>query len=349
MPSEQITIKDIARKLNVSPSTVSRALKDNPEIGIATRLAVQKLAAELNYQPNSIAQGLRRKKTFTIGVVVPEIIHYFFSSVISGIEEVANTSNYQVILCQSNERYAQEVLNMQTLANSHVDGILTSVAKETRDFTHIYSLHEKGIPVVFYDRSPAGHLSDSVLVDDFGGAYKATEHLLKNGGKKLIHFYGPQHVGIHSERLAGFMQAHMDLGFPTDKHSTIMADSYKLGYDAVLSLRKKGLHFDGIFAVNDITAVGVLKALKSLGIRVPDEVSVVGFGDDSPLTELVDPTLTSVIQPGFDMGNRAARLLLDRIDGKSTGLQQNIILPTILKIRQSSRLLSSALEISPQP
>jgi LacI family transcriptional regulator len=338
MSSEPITIKDIAKMLNVSPSTVSRALKDNPEIGITTRMAVKKLAEEFNYQPNTVAQGLRRKKTFTIGVVVPEIVHYFFSSVISGIEEIAYSNNYQVILCQSNERFDQEVMNLNTLAKSHVDGILISISKESRDFTHVYSMQEKGIPVVYYDRSPSEGLPvDSVLVDDFGGAYRATEHLLKSGCRNLAHFFGPMHVNIYAARLAGFRKAHEDLGVSIDENLIVPADNFRLGFDAVIGLCKQKLIFDGIFAVNDLTAVGALKALKSQGISIPQEVSVIGFGDDTMLSEMVDPTLSSVVQPGFEMGRRAMQLLLDRIEGTNTNPAQLIRLDTTLNIRQSSR------------
>jgi LacI family transcriptional regulator len=341
MSSEPTTIKDIAKMLNVSPSTVSRALKDNPEIGMTTRMAVKKLAEELNYQPNTVAQGLRRKKTFTIGVVVPEIVHYFFSSVISGIEEIAYSNNYQVILCQSNERFDQEVMNLNTLAKSRVDGILISISKESRDFTHVYSMQENGIPVVYYDRSPSEGLPiDSVLVDDFGGAYRATEHLLKSGCRKSAHFFGPLHVNIHAERLAGFRKAHKDFGVPIDENLIVPADNFRLGYDAVIALCKQKLPFNGIFAVNDLTAVGALKALKSQGITIPQEVSVVGFGDDTMLSEMVDPTLSSVVQPGFEMGRRAMQLLLDRIEGTDTDPAQLIRLDTTLNIRQSSRSIS---------
>jgi len=338
MSSEQVTLKDIAKLLNVSPATVSRALQDNPEIGLATRIAVKKLAEELHYQPNTIAQGLRRKKTFTIGVVVPEIVHYFFSSVISGIEEVAYENNYQVILCQSNERFDQEVMNLNTLAKSHVDGILISISKETRDFTHVLSMQEKGIPVVYYDRSPSEGLPvDSVLVDDIGGAYRATAHLINTGCRQLVHFFGPLHVNIHSERLAGFRKAHQDLGVPINEKLVVPADNFRLGYDMAIELCKKGLKFDGIFAVNDLTAVGALKALKSQGFIIPHQVSVVGFGDDTTLSEMVDPTLSSVVQPGFEMGRMAVQLLLERIEGPEAEPARIVKLETALNIRQSSR------------
>lgn len=336
MSAEQVTIKDIARRLNVSPSTVSRALRDNPEIGEATKIAVRKLAKEMNYQPNTLAMGLRQKKTFTIGVVVPEIVHYFFSSVISGIEDIAYDNNFQVILCQSNEKYHQEMMNIKTLSRSQVDGILISFSKETHDFAHLIDLGEKGIPVVCYDRASETLAFDSVVVDDFGGAYLATRHLIGEGCKRIAHFMGPLHLKIHSERCNGYLKAQDDFGMAISKELLIEADSFKLAYRAVHKLLDNGIIFDGIFAVNDLTAVGAMKALKAKGIRIPQEVAVVGFGDDTTLSEMVDPTLSSVSQPGFEMGKRATKLLIDKINGAENDSSQTICLNTHLRIRQSS-------------
>lgn len=335
MSSDRVTLKDIAKRLNVSPSTVSRALQNNPEIGEATRLAIRKLAEDLNYQPNAVALSLRKKKTFTIGVVVPEIVHYFFSSVISGIEDVAYESNYQVILCQSNEKFDHEVMNIRTLANSQVDGILISCSKETIDFTHIESIKDKGVPVVFYDRFNQSLHLDTVIVDDFRGAYQATEHLINIGCKRIAHFKGPLHMGIHVERMNGYMKALKDQGVTLDENLIVEADSFKLGYKAVNNFFDKGTEFDGIFAVNDLTAVGAMKAIKSKGLRIPDDVAIVGFGDDSTLSEMVDPPLTSVMQPGFEMGKKATKLLLNKINGNGN-IPQLIKLKTRLNIRQSS-------------
>lgn len=336
MSSEQVTIKDIARRLNVSPSTVSRALRDHPEIGEATKIAVRKLARELNYQPNTLAMGLRQKKSFTIGVVVPEIVHYFFSSVISGIEEIAYNHNFQVILCQSNEKYTQEMMNIKTLSMSQVDGILISFSKETHDFSHLLDLKEKGFPVVFYDRAVEALNFDSVEVDDFGGAYVATRHLIDEGCSRIAHFMGPLHLKIHSERCNGYKKAQKDMAIKLHDELMVEADSFKSAYRAVHKLLDQGIVFDGIFAVNDLTAVGAMKALKSKGIKIPTEVAVVGFGDDTTLSEMVDPTLSSVSQPGFEMGKRATKLLLDKINGVEEQLPKNISLDTHLRVRQSS-------------
>ena len=342
MSTEQVTIKDIAKRLNVAPSTVSRALRDNPEIGKATKEAVRKLAKELNYQPNSVAMSLREKKTYTIGVVVPEIVHYFFSSVISGIEEVVYDNKFQVILCQSNEKYEQERMNIKTLSRSRVDGILVSYAKETKLFDHFLALREKGMPIVFYDRSPQSLMFDNVIVDDFGGAYQATRHLIEEGCQRIAHFGGPLHLQIHSERYKGYRKALEEHNVIVDDDLVLEADNFKSAYKTVHKLLEKGVEFDGVFAINDLTAVGTMKGLKSKGLTIPDDVAVVGFGDDSTLTEMVDPPLTSVIQPGFEMGIKATQLLLDKINGKGCDEAQTVKLDTSLRIRKSSKRKSSA-------
>jgi len=336
MPPDQVTLKDIAKKLNVSPSTVSRALRDNPEIGAATKEAVRNLAEELNYQPNSVALSLRKRKTFTIGVIVPEIVHYFFSSVISGIEDVAYSNSYQVILCQSNEKYDHEVRNIKTLAQSQVDGILISYSKESMDFKHIEEIKNKGIPVVLYDRKIDTLNLPSVIVDDFGGAFEATKHLLERGCKNIVHFNGPLHVNIHAERFRGYKNALNSHGIKIDDNLIVEADNFKSAYKAVHKLYEKNIVFDGVFCVNDLTAVGSMKAIKSLDLHIPDDVAVVGFGDDSTLSEMVDPSLSSVIQPGFDMGKEATRLLLECIENKYSNKSNLLKLNTKLKIRESS-------------
>ncbi len=338
MSSHQITIKDIAKQLGVSPSTISRALRDHPEISQEKRKEIKALAEKLGYQPNSVAMSLRQKKTFTIGVVVPEIVHYFFSSVISGIEEMAIENDYQVILCQSNEKYAQELTNLKTLSSSRVDGILISFSKETHDFKHIDELRKKGIPVVFYDRAPESMKVDCVIVDDFGGAYQATEHLIAMGCKNIAHFTGPQHLKIHSERKRGYTEAHAEKGLNARDELIVEADSFKSAYRAVHKLHEKGVTFDAIFAVNDFTAVGAMKAVKSVGLRVPGDVAIVGFGDDSTLSEMVEPRLSSIMQPGYDMGKAATSLLLERINSGETENPNVIELKTQLRIRESSKL-----------
>ncbi|WP_203532636.1 LacI family DNA-binding transcriptional regulator [Draconibacterium halophilum] len=190
MKSGLVTIKDLARELNISPSTVSRALKDHPDISKETKRAVQELAQKLNYQPNAVALSLKQRRSNTIGVIIPEIVHYFFSSVISGIEDVAYDAGFNVIICQSNERYEREVANAKTLLSSRVDGVLISISKETTDYKHLYNFNRNEVPMVFYDRVVPGIAADQVIIDDFDAAYKATCHLIDSGRTRIAHLGG---------------------------------------------------------------------------------------------------------------------------------------------------------------
>ncbi|EMR02190.1 HTH-type transcriptional repressor CytR [Cesiribacter andamanensis AMV16] len=338
MKSSQITIKDIARALKISPSTVSRALKDHPDISPATKLAVRELAQELDYQPNSVALSLRKSRTHTLGVVIPQIVHHFFSTVIAGIEDVANDAGYQVIICQSNESYEREVQSVQALLGSRVDGMLVSVAQDTQEVRHFQNLINKGMPLVFFDRMVEGLEASSVVVDDFGGAYRATEHLIRQGRKKIAHLAGPENLMISSSRQKGYRQALEDFGFRMQPDLVITAGlTIEEGSEAMRKLLNSGQRPDAIFAANDPLAIGALKFLKTQGISVPEDVAIIGFSDE-PITSLIDPPLTTVAQPGYEMGKLATHMLLQQIelkDEEEPELQRKE-LRTELVIRQST-------------
>jgi len=326
----QVTIKDIARQLGISPSTVSRALKNHPDISEETRKAVNKLADQLKYQPNAVALSLKQCRSKTIGVIIPEIVHYFFSSVISGIEDVAYDAGFTVIICQSNELYNREVSNTRALQAHRVDGVLVSVSKETRDAQHLHDLRNNGIPLVFFDRILPGFSADQVIVDDFEAAYRATRHLIEGGRKRILHFAGPQNLLIGQQRKDGFLKALAEAGLPVND-SVIEADNFEKARVTVVELLKSGARFDGIFAVNDLTAVGAMQTIQKKGIKVPDDVAVVGFSDGS-FSGITDPTLTSVDQHGYEMGSIATELLLKRINAadknysfETSVLQANLI------------------------
>lgn len=336
MSSEQITIKDIARKLNIAPSTVSRALKDHPDISQSTKKAVLDLAQKLDYQPNTVAQGLRKSKTYTIGVIVPEIVHYFFSSVISGIEEVAYDRDFHVMICQSNENFQREVMITRALMRSRVEGILVSISKNTTDFSHFQTLIDRGIPIVFYDRNCDQIRTSSVVVEDYEGAFSATEHLIDIGAKKIIHLCGPERLEISANRIKGFRDAILSHNLPFDEKQLVRADTYKNGYLATKKILQQSDRPDAIFAVNDLTAIGAMKAVKDAGLTIPDDVAIVGFSDDPTLTEVLDPPLSSVNQPGFEMGKVATELLFKKINGESGDSVERKTLKTNLIIRGSS-------------
>ncbi len=312
MSSGLVTIKDIARELKISPSTVSRALKNHPDISEETKVAVNELAKKLNYQPNAVALSLKQRRSNTIGVIIPEIVHYFFSSVISGIEDVAYDAGFNVIICQSNEKYDREVVNTRTLLANRVDGILVSISKETRNYDHFRKIKENEVPLVFYDRIVPGFEADQVIVDDLEAAYRATRHMIEGGCRKIAHFAGPQNLLIGQLRKEGYLKALREAGLETKKEWIIEADNFEKARLAVLNILDEKSDIDGIFAVNDTTAIGAMHTLQKKGVRVPEQVAIVGFSDGR-LSGITDPALTSVDQHGYEMGTVATEILLKRI------------------------------------
>jgi LacI family transcriptional regulator len=312
MKSGLVTIKDIARELKISPSTVSRALKNHPDISEDTKRAVNKLAEKLNYQPNAVALSLKQRRSNTIGVIIPEIVHYFFSSVISGIEDVAYDAGFNVVICQSNEMYEREVANSKTLLASRVDGILVSISKETKEYKHLYNLRDNGVPLVFYDRVVPDFDADQVIIDDFDAAYRATKHLIDTGRKRIAHFAGPQNLLIGKNRKEGYLKALEEAGLNARENWIFDADTFEKARLAALDIVGKGMEFDGIFAVNDLTAIGAMQSLQKRGVKIPGEIAIVGFSDGR-FSGITDPTLSSVDQHGYEMGTIATGMLLKRI------------------------------------
>jgi len=337
MKSHQTTIKDIAHALGVSISTVSRALKDHPDISPETKQLVRDMVEKMKYKPNAIALSLRNRRTNIIGVVVPEIVHHFFSSVISGIDEAAMSAGYNVMFFQSNERFEREVLNIQSLINSRVDGVLISLAKGSRKFNHIRQLKENGIPVVFFDRACDEIETDKVIVDDFEGAFNAVDYLIKTGCTRIAHYAGPQHLQISYLRKRGYISALEKNGIAVDDNLIIECDSYECAFEVTRILMSSPNPPDAIFTVNDMTAVGALNTIKGMGFRVPDEISIVGF-TDGLVSSVTDPLLTTVCQHGFEIGKKATEILIKRICEDS-----DIIVPiteivkTDLVVRNSTR------------
>ncbi len=312
MRSNQITIKDIARILGISPSTVSRALKDHPDINVDTKKAVNELAQKLKYQPNAVALSLKNSRSYTIGVIIPEIVHYFFSSVISGIEDVASQKGFTVIICQSNESYGREVANSRTLLSHRVDGILVSISKETHSFDHLLDLQDGGIPLVFFDRIAPEINADQVIIDDMEASYKATRHLIETGRKRIAHFAGPQNLLIGRDRLQGYLNALAEAGMPVDNRLIIEADTFEKARNAVVEMLDAGIVPDGVFAVNDLTAIGAMQTIQKKGFKIPEDIAIVGFSDGR-LSGITDPNLSSVDQHGYEMGILAAEILFHRI------------------------------------
>ncbi len=334
MSRENITIKDIARELGISPSTVSRALKDHPDISQATRDAVNELAERWNYRPNPIALSLKSGSSKTIGVIIPDVVHYFFSTVISGIEDVVYRRDYNMILCQSNEMWEHEVKNIKTLLSSRVDGILASVAKTTTDFRHYRSITEKDIPLVFFDRAAEEIDTDSVVIDDETGSYKAVIHLLRTGKKRIVHLAGPPRLAIARNRLNGYLKAMKEYRLTPQDEDIVKCDDIQSAERIIPALLTRTPRPDAFFAVNDLTAAQTLMIVKRHGLRIPEDIAVVGF-TNSQIATLTDPGLTSVDQKGFEMGQLAARLLIDRIENRRGPVQKKIITSELV-IRGSS-------------
>ena len=340
MKLEQATIKDIARELNVSSSTVSRALKDYPGISDETKRKVKELADKLNYRPNAIALSLRKSRSFTIGVIIPEVVHFFFSTVISGIEEVAFSRGYNVILTQTNEKLAREKSSVETMLSNQIDGFLVSFSKETKDFSHFSKLMDQGFPIVFFDRMPDIPKAINVTVDDFTGSYQATKHLISQGYKNIVHLAGPANLKISKERERGYREALLDSGIPINPAFIVECpqgtneEAYQITLEIFREFTEKP---DAFFANNDMAAVGAMMASKSLNLKVPEDIGVVGFSNWQ-FCSMLDPSLSSVSQPGVKLGAKATELLLDIIEKKINPeeIDHPLVLETELLVRKSS-------------
>ncbi|WP_066628054.1 LacI family DNA-binding transcriptional regulator [Labilibacter marinus] len=336
MASHQVTIKDIAKILGISASTVSRALKDHPDISPKTKKMVQAFAAKVHYRPNALALNLRRSKTNTIGIIIPEIVHHFFSSVLAGIDKVAYAAGYNVMICQSNEDYDREVSDAQALLDNRVDGILMSLSKTTTNFDHINGLIDNGVPVVFFDRAPEGISADRVVIDDYVGAKIATHHLISIGCKKILHLAGPQHLAIGKRRKEGYESALNEIGIDFNPDYLIKCDTRDEVFANAGKILTMANEIDGIFAVNDSTAIAAMQVLMKNGIKIPDHIAVIGFGD-GPNATIAYPPLSTVEQKGIEMGKEAIQLLINQIENEEeTYTPQTKVLTPVLRIREST-------------
>ena len=337
MRKRQITIKDIAKELGVSASTVSRALKDHPDISVKTKLAVNELAKKLKYKPNEVALSLRHSKSNIIGVIIPELIHHFFSSVISGIDDLAYSNDYSVMIAQSNESYKRELKETQVMLSSRVAGLLVSVSKETKDFEHFKNLEENGLPIVFFDRVCKEMKTDKVVVDDFDGAFKAVDYLIKTGCKKIAHFGSSQHMLIGRNRQNGYLHALFKNDIAIDDDLIFKCDDYDEAWYLTEKLIKSKNIPDAIFAVNDATAIGALQAIKHNGLKVPKDISVIGF-TNGKISTMADPPLTTIDQHGYEMGQIAVRLLLNRLEKEDDDITpETRVIKTDLIVRGTTR------------
>jgi LacI family transcriptional regulator len=310
-------------------------LKDHPDISPETKEAVQELARKLNYTPDPIALSLKSRQSKIIGVIVPDIVHYFFSTVIHGIEDVAYNSDYHVMVCESNETYEREVKNVETLLSSRVDGILVSVSKETKDSDHFRRIQQAGVPIVFFDRVRKDIDTDQVVVDDEVGAYMAVDHLITTGRRRIALLGSEEHLLIGAERKAGYLRALEQHGIPAEPSLMTKCDTPEQAEKTVPELLATADPPDAFFAVNDLTAAVTLRIVKQHGYSVPGEIAIVGF-TNGQISALTDPTLSSVEQFGYEMGKKAVQLLIDRLTAKSDYPSLKHVIETKLVVKGSS-------------
>ena len=334
----EITIHDIAKKLNYSASTVSRALNNNPLISESTRKLIKKTAKEMGYRPNTLAANFRTKRTNTIGVILPLINRHFFSSVISGIEEVAYKQGFTVTISQTNDNFEKEDKIAHTLFANRVDGLIISIGMETTTFDHLRLFSDKKLPLVFFDRVVDEIKAHKIVVDDFGGSYQATKHLIDEGAKNVAHIGGPLNLKIYKNRQDGFCKAIKDSGLELNKSHIINTCLTRAeGTKAIEKLIQNEKKPDAILCANDTTALSAIIYLKDKGIKVPEDISIVGFSNE-PFSEVVTPSISTIKQPGFIMGQKAAELLVKQINNKKGTTEfETITMPTELIIRDSSK------------
>jgi len=341
MKFEAITIKDIAKALGLSTSTVSRALRDSYEISPETKKLVIEYAEKNNYHPNPIALSLKERRSRSIGVIVCEIANSYFSQVINGIESIAYNNGYNVIIAQSRESYDREMLNLQYLTSRSIDGLIISVSTETTDFSYLKELHQKGMPIVFFDRIVSDIDTHKVIADNYKGAYDATMHLINNGYRRIATVSNPELLSITRERLAGYRAALEDNGIEIDealikycRHGGMILPEVEDAVNELLQLENRP---DAIFASADKLTTNCFRLLRAKGIAVPADMGLIGFSN-SDLTELLDPPLSIIKQPAFEMGEISMGLLLQLIESKRPVTEyETRIMSTELLIRGSTR------------
>ncbi|OYX27175.1 MAG: LacI family transcriptional regulator [Flavobacteriales bacterium 32-35-8] len=327
----KITLKQIARELDVSISTVSKALSNSKEISEDTTQKIQAFAKLYNYKANNIALSLKNRKTKTIGILIPEIVHHFFSTVIRGIERVANRRGYNVIVGLSNESFTKEIINMEMLANGSIDGIILSISKETllkQDYHHFNATINQGIPIVMFDRVVNEVDCDKVIVDDFNGAVKAVKKLVENGCKNIALITTMDYVSVGRLRTQGYLEALGLSGIEANSNLILKIDDsldvenhLDILETEITQFFKANPNIDGLFAVNELYAVSAMKVARKLGLTIPDDMQVIGF-TDGVLSKHATPSLTTVSQHGQKMGEQSANLLIDRLEAEDSDNEQ---------------------------
>jgi LacI family transcriptional regulator len=336
-PDKEVTIYDIARTLNVSPATVSRGLKDHPAISTKTKRRILEKAKELGYRSNNFASNLRKQKTQTIGILLHELHSHFIVSVLAGIEKVTTEAGYDILIAHSSESGQKEVANAQNLFHKRVDGIIASLAFDTPDLSHFLQFSEKNIPIVFFDRVEEDSLGTKVIIDNYKAGYQATQHLLDQGCKRVIHITGNQSRNVYKQRAKGFKDALLDNNLEYNPANLKITDLDRVESEKVaneiLNMQPRP---DGVFCAGDFSAAVCMRVFKSAGLRIPEDIAIVGFNNDVICT-LIEPQLTTINYPGVEMGEIAARILINHLNGNADiTLTNSIIIKSDLIVRESS-------------
>lgn len=336
---KKTTIYDIAKTLNITAATVSRALNDNPKISKKTKELVFETANKMNYEQNKLAQALKSGKSFNVGVIVPRIDSSFFSSVIRGIEEKLYPEGYHVIICQTHDQEKLEIKNINSLLNAQVDGVLMSISngnlKINKSFDRLLS---KNVPLIFFDRKKNINNVSSITIDDFKGAYEATTHLIKQGCKRIGHLSNNRNLEIFKNRYLGYKQAIIDNGLEFDENIVIECYSdVQEGREKIKMLLEREKSIDAIFSSSDFSALGAIQEIKSQGLRIPEDICVVGFSNE-PFTKFMELSITSVDQSPIEMGRIAAQIFLEEVNNEvNIKSEKHVVLSPELIIRKSSQ------------
>lgn len=339
MQDKEITIYDLAEKLNISAATVSRGLQDHPAVNKKTKKKILELATQLGYRSNKFASNLRKQKTNTIGVIVPRLNSLFMSSVLSGIEKIVNTAGYNLIISQSFEQEAKEKANTITMFNNRVDGLIVSLASDTQSFSHFDTFIKKNVPIIFFDRIAESIQATKVLIDNFQAGYKATEHLITQGCNEILHITGNTTRNVYRDRFEGYKKALADHNIPYDPSLFISNELTEQEVQDVLvnDILKRDKLPDGLFITNDSSAAFALTILKEAGVKVPQDMAIVGFNNDL-ISRVTEPAISTINYPGNEMGENIARILINHLDGEGDlSFTSTVILNSDLIVRASSQ------------
>lgn len=337
----QITLKEIATQLGISVTTVSKALKNYTDVSPKTKASVIKLAKELNYKPNSLAVNLRMKESKTIGLIIPEIVHHFFSNVVNAIIEIAEQKGYLVIILQSNESAILEKKQLELLIDKRVDGILVSLSNNTKKTKHIQAIIDQGTPIVLFDKISKLVNCSKVIINDREAAFNATQYLIQTGCKKIAHFRGPLNPQNAIDRFLGYKKALEDHQLTFDKSLVYTCEkvSFEEGYEFAKQVHLDGKNVDAIFAVTDLVAMGAISYFNEVGIKIPSQISIFGFSNWF-MGSVISPSLSTIDQPGFEIGKSAIELLLNEINQHKKGNThefQTVVIPTAIIKRNSTK------------